>query len=158
MIPYGFITYLGFFYRDMKPKNKIVLSLGSVVVFAVITAALWYKDGTAFNITDYKYPAQIYFLSYALPIIFILLELLPRYDKFEPSRLVKFISKSSLWIYLWHILVLYAVKMFIENPSYWWVQYVIIVFVSTGITWVQNKIVDCLSSKYHFKFLRIFKG
>ena len=159
IIPYGFITYLGFFYRDMKTKNKSVLVACSLIVFGIITAILWHKDGVAFPITDYKYPAQIYFLSYAIPIIVVLFETLPKFDRYNPSRLVQFISKSSLWIYLWHILVLYAVKLFIEDPAFWWLHYIIVIFVSVIITWIQNKTVEHLLSRYNkLKFLTIFKG
>ena len=157
-IPYGIITYLGYFCCDMKSKNKIILSLGSAVIFCVTTAVLWYRGGFIFPISDYKYPAQIYFLCYAIPIIFVLFELLPMFDKYKISRLVQFISKSSLWVYLWHILVLYAVKMFIENPVFWWLQYVIIIFVSICITWIQNKVVDWLLLKFNWKLLKVFKG
>lgn len=158
IIPYGFFTYLGFFYCDMNTRNKSVLAAGSLIVFGVTTAILWYKDGVAFPITDYKYPAQIYFLSYAIPIIVALFEVLPTLDKYKPTRLIQFISKSSLWIYLWHILVLYAVKLFIENPALWWLQYIIVVFVSVIITWIQNRLVDYLLSRHELKFLTIFKG
>ena len=158
IIPYGFITYWGFFYCDMNTKNKSILAAGSLIVFGIITVILWYKDGIAFPITDYKYPAQIYYLSYAIPIIVILFKVLPKFDNYKPTRLVQFISRSSLWIYLWHILVLYAVKLFIDNSALWWLQYIIVVFVSVIITWIQNKIVEYLMSKYNLKFLTIFKG
>lgn len=158
IIPYGFITYWGFFYCDMNTKNKSILAAGSLIVFGIITVILWYKDGIAFPITDYKYPAQIYYLSYAIPIIVVLFKVLPKFDNYKPTRLVQFISRSSLWIYLWHILVLYAVKLFIDNSALWWLQYIIVVFVSVIITWIQNKIVEYLMSKYNLKFLTIFKG
>lgn len=158
VIPYGFITYLGFFYCDMKTKNKSILAVGSLFVFCLTTVILWHKNGIVFPITDYKYPAQIYFLCYAIPIIVVLFEVLPKFDKYKPSLLVRFISKSSLWIYLWHILVLYAVKLFIEDPMYWWLQYIIVILVSVIITWIQNKVVDYWLSRRELKFLTIFKG
>ena len=158
VIPYGFITYLGFFYSDMKTANKTLLAVGSALIFCVITAVLWYKDGAVFPINDYKYPAQIYFVSYAVPIIVLLFATLPKLDKYKTSRLVQFVSKSSLWIYLWHILVLYTVKMVIENASYWWLQYVLVILLSVLITWVQNKVVDYLIQRYKWNFLTIFKG
>lgn len=158
VIPYGFITYLGFIYCDMKTKNKIALTVSCLFVFGVITTILWYKDGAVLPITDYKYPAQIYFLCYAIPIIGFLFETLPKFDKHKPSLFVQFISKSSLWIYLWHILVLYAVKLFIEDPMYWWLQYIIVLLVSVLITWIQNKAVNYLMSKFGLNFLTVFKG
>ena len=157
-IPYGFITYLGYWYSNMNTKNKYTLSLGSLLVFCLMTLGLWLRNGNVFPVTDYKYPAQIYYLCYAIPIVVLLFELLPRFDKYKASRIVQFISKSSLWIYLWHILILYAVKMIIENPAYWWLQYMIVIVISVCVTWIQNKAVDCLIAKFKWKVLMIFKG
>ena len=158
VVPYGFITYLGYYYRDMKAKTKCSLVLANSMLFAVATVLLWYCNNKLFPINDYKYPAQIYYLCYGISVIIILFQLLPALDKYKPSRIVAFISRSSLWIYLWHILVLYAVKMFVENPAYWWLQYVMVVFVSVCITWMQNKVIDWLLSKYKWKPLMVFKG
>lgn len=158
VIPYGAVTYLGYRYEDMTSKVKCYLAFGTTSVFVTTMAASWFINGRIFLITDYKYPAQLYFLCYAIPIILALFEYLPAFDKYKASGIVQFMSKSSLWIYLWHILVLYAVKMFIEDPSFWWLQYMIIVPVSVAITWVQNKVIDWLSTKLDWKLLAVFRG
>ena len=158
VIPYGFITYLGYHYEDMTTGMKKAVSLGSLCAFAMLFILLWRENGRIMPISDYKYPAQLYYLCYAIPFTFALFQIVPAFDAYETSGLVKFISRSSLWIYLWHILVLYAVKMVIENPAYWWLQYLIIVPVSVGITWVQNKVVDWLSTRLDWKLLTVFRG
>lgn len=158
VIPYGFITYLGYWYCDMSAKNKYAWASGSLLAFGVMTLVLWLRNGVIFPVTDYKYPAQMYYLCYAIPIIVLLFELLPRLDKYKVSPIVQFVSKSSLWIYLWHILILYAVKMMIENPAYWWLQYIIVVVASVCVTWIQNKVADWLILKCKWKVMTIFKG
>lgn len=158
VIPYGFITYIAWYYDDMKQKNKYLLSFVLALIFLSMSLLLWMGYNKIFPITEFKYPAQSYFLLYSIPIIVILFEILPRFNKYNTSRIIQFISKSSLWIYLWHILVLYAVKMFIKNTQYWLLQYVIVITVSITITLVQNKIVDWLIKKFGWKFLSVFKG
>lgn len=157
IIPYGFMTWLGYYYGDINKKTKIILGSLSVLTF-VFSAIVLNNNDKSLLISDYKYPAQIYYLSYALPFIFALFEFLPKFDKYPVSSVTKFISKSSLWIYLWHMLILYVVKMFIEDKSYWWLQYVLIVSISVFIVWLQNKIMDFLIIKTKWKWLNIFKG
>ena len=158
VIPYGFVTWLGYYYNAMTDKAKNGMTWGSLALFVLSGLILYIKNGVFVPISDYKYPAQIYYLSYAIPIAFLLFQWLPKLDRYKTSQAVQFISKSSLWIYLWHILVLYAVKMFIEDPKYWWLQYILVVFGAATITWVQNKLVDWLFSKFCWKFLTVFKG
>lgn len=158
VIPYGFVTWLGYYYNSMSDKVKRGVIWGSIMLFVLSSIILYVRNGALSLISDYKYPAQLYFLSYAIAIAFLLFQWLPKLDIYKTSDIVRFISKSSLWIYLWHILVLYAAKMFIENPQYWWLQYIIVVSGSVVITWVQNKLVDWLLSKFGWKGLTVFKG
>lgn len=158
VIPYGLLTWLGYYYSDMSKKTKWILFCVSVVIFVLMSIVLGIEYGNFVLVSDYKYPAQLYYLSYSIPFIFLLFEFLPRLDKYQVSYLTQFISKSSLWIYLWHILALYMVKMFIKNNSYWWLQYILIVLIAVLSTWVQNKIIDLLFTKTKWKFLKFFKG
>lgn len=68
------------------------------------------------------------------------------------------ISSSSLWIYLWHILILYIVKLFIPNDSLWPIQYVLIVILSVFVTMIQNIIADWFIKKKGLKYFKVFKG
>ena len=78
--------------------------------------------------------------------------------KLRENRVISFASKSSLWIYLWHILILYVVKILIENDNLWLVQYVAIVVLSVVVTLIQNLIVNKMLSKYPIDFLKVFLG
>ena len=48
--------------------------------------------------------------------------------------------------------------MFIENDEYWLIQYVLIVFIATIITYIQNIIVDKLIIHNKNQWLKVFKG
>ena len=78
--------------------------------------------------------------------------------KLKENRVIKFISGSSLWIYLWHILALYVVKSFITNDDLWLLQYLAIIVISVVITYIQNIIVEKLMEIYNMKFLKVFLG
>lgn len=158
VIPYGFITYLGYNYDDMTKKMRQAIGFSGMTVFIVCAVWLYFANDELVLISSCKYPAQIYYLSYSIPWIFILFAVMPKFDKHACSAPIRFISKSSLWIYLWHMLILYAVKMIITNHSYWWLQYILILIISTAVVWVQNKVVDYIFEKTNQKWLKIFKG
>lgn len=158
VVPYGFITWLGYYYDNMSNRVKNFIICTSELVFLVAAVILYVRNDRFVPIADYKYPAQIYYLFYSIPIVFLLFRFMPYFDKYKISRMVQFISGSSLWIYLWHILILYAVKMFIEDPTYWWLQYILIVVASVFTAWIQNKVVDMISTKFEWKLLKVFRG
>ena len=155
IVPYGCITFLGFnLDKIMRPKIWIIIFLTIYIIMAI--AFLIYR-GSYVQTAVSKYPAQLYYLSYAIGISLLLFFVLQGRE-LPTNKLVNFISSSSLWIYLWHILVLYAVKMIIINDKLWLIQYIIIIVFSCIITYIQNLIVDRLIKKYNIKWLNIFKG
>lgn len=157
VIPWGVVTYLGFYYDRISIVGKKFLILGIAAIFILLTVHLALLQGSFVMTNEYKYPARAYYLCFALPIVLILMELF-RSLKLKENRVIKFISESSLWIYLWHILVLYVVKSFIINDDLWLLQYLAIIIISIGITYIQNIIVKKLMSKYNIKFLKVFLG
>lgn len=158
VVPYGFIAWLGYYYEDMSERMKRGIIGGSALLFGVITIVLYIQEKALFPISEYKYPAQIYYLSYGILVTFLVFSWIKYFNKYKISYIVEFIGRSSFWIYLWHILVLYAVKMFIEDEYYWWLQYILVVVVSVLITWLQNKIVDQILLRFEWKVFKVFKG
>lgn len=66
-------------------------------------------------------------------------------------------SSHSLWIYLWHILVLTMVNYF-SFP--WYFKFVIVVVVASVITVIQDRLVKRLqdSGQVNTEILNVFKG
>lgn len=157
VIPWGAVTYLGFYYDKISLVDKFFLIIGSMVVFALLAVILALSSGSFVMTNEYKYPARAYYLCFALPIVVMLMEVF-RSLKLKENRVIKFISGSSLWIYLWHILALYVVKSFITNDDLWLLQYLAIIVISVVITYIQNIIVEKLMEIYNMKFLKVFLG
>lgn len=62
-----------------------------------------------------------------------------------------FISKNSLWFYLWHIIPttiigLYKSEIYLFDKSFI-VRIVFIILVATTLTYIQNKILEKIKSK-----------
>lgn len=155
IVPYGFMTFIGYnMAKNTKPYVWAFIAFGIYILYS-----LWLYHSTGYYVQtdEYKYPVQIYYLSFALSLSIFFFTLFSRL-KVQRNRLVEFMSSSSLWIYLWHIMALYAVKMFIEDDNYWLIQYVLIVIVATAITYIQNVIVDKLTENKKNQWLKVFKG
>ena len=155
IVPYGFISYIGL---NIEKINKIhYLIIACLLLYLVYALYLYLLNGYYIQTDFYKYPAQIYYLSFALSISLIFYSPLKK-KNITQNRVITFISSSSLWIYLWHILSLYAVKKFITNDELWFTQYILILILAIIITYVQNYIVDAMMSHGKYKWLKIFKG
>lgn len=157
IVPWGSVTYVGFYYDLMTKTQKRLLLMMFAILFCIYTCYLRMIYGYFVPINDFKYPARLYYLSYAFTIVLILMQKLQNM-KLKENPVISFVSKSSLWIYLWHILILYVVKIVIENDNFWLVQYVNIVTLSVMVTFIQNIIVNKILSKYHVNFFKVFLG
>ena len=70
-------------------------------------------------------------------------------------RIIQFVSNHSLWIYLWHILVIFILKKYTLN---WQTTFIIIVLFSFILAYIQSIIIEKLEGKINKKIINIFKG
>jgi fucose 4-O-acetylase-like acetyltransferase len=104
-----------------------------------------------------KYPPTIYFISYALFVSYLLMSLFKKID-LKRNGAVEFISKSSLWIYLWHILFLTVIPLVMGELD-WPAYYIIVLACAISVTFIQNRIVDFLENRnINSTVLKIFRG
>lgn len=142
-IPYILIFSIG--YKLLKLPTKQIIVLGSIFLFAYITYAVYYYTvNNEYILTSkYKYPPQLYYTSYALAAcillwlirnqIVIFLKKLP----IQFTQLFCFIGTHSMWIYLWHILLV----EYFRNQFSATIRYILVYSIATGIVYLQNLIV-----------------
>lgn len=158
VIPYGLFLLYALNFKKHPDKVNVINSL---IIALVHIGYAWFlfKKYTAYvPIGEYKYPARFYYFSYAIPIITCM------YLTFKASgfcdrynRVITFISKNSLWIYLWHIFTL-AILKYVLKVENWVVSYIILVLASLGITYVQTTFVRYLMRKHNIGFLKYLRG
>lgn len=136
MLPFGCIAGLGIYLLHATKKSIISLLAIFTGVFAVLGFA--YGPHGFVPTQAYKYPPQLYYLSYALAasLVLYLLSFTTTFQKIFSTRAMKFISASSLWIYLWQIFFLFQVK--INNFLF---EYIVIVFLSVLVTCGQKYLI-----------------
>ena len=159
IIGYGSLFWLGIRIKDLTKKASLALVAIMLLAFAV----LWcfnpmIKDSDIFlHINDYKYPPTNIFVVYGIIMSVLLYMLVSLRKETTLNPLVSFISRNSIWIYLWHIpIVSLMVKM--DFLSSWIVKYAIAYIGALCLYTVQYKIVNALKNKHQYKFLKYMKG
>lgn len=122
-------------------------------------AVYFYRQHGGYLSTQvYKYPPRLYYMSYGIAMSMLASYILE--SKSSPlyqSRLIRFISASSLWIYLWHIFYLKLVPYFVGNT--WYLVYITVAACSMLTVYLQNLVVNYFEEqKKYLPLIRILKG
>ncbi len=158
IIPYGCVTFLGYNYEKITEKKKKSILFIAFVIFAVLAVAMWFRTGSLQSPQKAKYPPTLYFLSYGVFASCFLLLLCQNIQlRIYKLKLVQYISSHSLWIYLWHILVLQAYSFF-SLPKIWYVKFAVVMCGSILTTFIVNKILDIVEKKRTYTFIKYLRG
>lgn len=141
IIPYGLIAFLGYNYSEMSDKVKKIILTSAWIIFAYIFIYYAVKTGGIRNLEINKYPPRIYYISYGLGCSFLLLFICEKTKVGNvKSALVDFVSKNSLWLYLWHIITLdFIIPLFSVKLS-WYISLLIVFICSLICVYLQNYI------------------
>ena len=158
IIPYGSVTFLGFHYTHFSRKNKIILTVLFAVIFLLLGVYYWYTTSSLQSVQIAKYPPRLYYLSYGIACSFTLMILCERFDlKFFKNRFIVFVSRHSMWIYLWHILVI-KVYEGLQLPQIWVLKLFVVYGLALLITFLVNLLLDLIEKKRKFGFLKYLRG
>lgn len=158
IIPYGVLTFIGYYYEKISNKAKIVLVSFNFILFAVLAYYYFVKTGSFQLVQIAKYPPRIYYLSYGLVCSIILIFICNKYNfKIFKNNIICYISKHSMWIYLWHILAIDFYE-FLKLPELWYIKLIFVYFLAIIIVIVLNKILDIIEKKHKFKILKYLRG
>lgn len=157
IVPYGgVLTYLGFNYNRIKRKKAIAIF--SLFIFIGLMIYYWIKLGSFQSVQIAKYPPRFYYLSFGIAVSFFLLLFCERHDfDIYYNPIVVYISKHSMWIYLWHILIL-SVYRFAKLPKMWYVQLIVVYTCSMIIVFLVNKALDLIEARRKISILKYLRG
>lgn len=147
LIPYGVVTALGCSYGRMKEITRSFVAVTAFGIFAVLGLYYWVRLDAAQPVQIAKYPPRLYYLSYGIGCSFLLLMLSEKHHlKLFECSAVKYVSSHSMWIYLWHILVLRAYAA-LALPEVWYLKLITVYGVSTLLTIAMNRACDVIDRK-----------
>ena len=159
IIPYGIILLLGMYLNRLNSSKRIMILICAAVIHIILVGYYALQNGEYQLISNYKYPARAYYLSYGLAITIILIEVFRRVESKLPRiKLITFVSGHSLWIYLWQIMILTVVNYVMKISDYWILSWFVLMIGSILLTGIQNIIVDKIQQKHNWKFLQYFRG
>ena len=155
-IIYSLITFVGINYEKLKKSYRIIFIATCLTVFLTLFIRYYILNGDFALLNKFKYPPKIYYISYTLGISFLLIEIFKKI-KFKYNRIISFVSKNSLWIYLWHILSIQIVsKMMIENNV---LKFIFVFVITIIIVFIQQMIILFLEKRgLTKKITQYFKG
>lgn len=142
-VGYSLVASIAILIFNLKEKNRIYVSL----VFGCIFIILGYKYNFI-GTQNFKYPVRLYYLSYAFfvaTLLYYTLNKLNNMKYIRYNRLINFISKNSMWIYLWHILYLKIINKFFVNLEIGYIlRFIILIFISILTICIQNKLLEII--------------
>ena len=154
MIPYGLLTFLGVNCLKINIKQKKIIILASYALFFLFGLYYWKKTGSIQNIQLFKYPPRVYYLSFGIGCSFLLLLLCEKCR--HNSYLIDYVSKHSMWIYLWHIVALDICNYYgLTMP--WFVKALLVFIMSIGAVFITNKIMDTIERYKLFSFAKYLR-
>lgn len=109
---YGLVAALGIRFNTLTNKEQLFVGAFALLVFV--------SFGVYHNFMptqEFKYPPALYYFSYGIFASILLYKLLEiaALRAFFSNGLVSFLSKHSVWLYFWHIIFVYIIKLYGEE-------------------------------------------
>ena len=133
IIPYVFAYWCGYWFEKMSKSIRTGIVGGSFIIVLSCTVAMVYRDKSILRISDFKFPPRLYYWSYGILISCLLLVLFKKLKISHESRLIAFISRWSLWIYLWHIIPVKIAERVFVGSNLWIVRFIFVVAATSLI-------------------------
>lgn len=141
--------------RIKNVDNKPVWISASVVSFAASCAYVLHRFGVAW-VNNFKYPPQFHFLAYGAMMSLVCFWLVGKTGKLQKVRLLKFIGRNTIWIYLWHIPLIQLTGLLGLS---WWLRYIVVYLLAVVVCYVQVSVVERIRLKHeNMSFLKYLKG
>lgn len=157
IVPYGLLTFIGYNYEKITDKKRIVLFVINLSIFITLAYYYFIKNGSFQLVQIAKYPPRLYYLSYGLFCFSLLMIFCNKYDlKIFRNKFIVFISKHSMWIYLWHILVI-DIYDNIHLPNFWFIKLLFVYIGAIIIIFIINKILDIIEKKHKYNFFKYLR-
>ena len=163
-IPYLFIFLYGYEINRFTKFQQSLVSTAFYIVYLSILVYLYNEEGCVINTSTQKYPPHIYYTSYAMGCIGVLWLLKEKITYLvQETHLTKFlcfIGRHTIWIYLWHIVVLTIIGDMKEGFE---IKFIIVALGALVITYIQSLTITWINKRIISKSIQknlqlIFNG
>lgn len=144
VISYSILFLLGLRMRYFEQKQSSKFSILLVAIFGTSLIVYYFTNGLPIKFSPtYKYPPHSYYILYGLSVCSLLWTMRVFLKKFLNCRLTRFIGQNTVWIYLYHIPLLF----FPINVN-WMLKYMIVYSISVSIFTFQYIIYKRLKDRF----------
>lgn len=123
IIGYSAIAIIGLKIREFSRTALLILltiSVAAVIGFVLTHDMTFYPQ-------QYKYPPQSLYILYGIAGSTLMWSLKPILEHVTISKVFTFLSENSMWLYLWHIIPVYAISPISGMPNLWFGRYCIVI-------------------------------
>lgn len=143
-IGYSPLVMLGLGISQFK-KNELIISI--LVLGLSVLACTIYNDWN-FIPNQYKYPPTTFYIVYGLFASCLLWSFKNILSPYILSPFVIYLSRNSMWLYLWHIVPVYMIAPFNCIPNTWFLRYLIVVAIAIGLYWIYSQLTVYIPDRY----------
>lgn len=146
LVPYSTVFLIGTRIGRMRWMHRKGYLVGAGICLSVAVSFAAYflaTTGTFVPTQQFKYPPTLYYLSYALSVSFLLYYFASNtgVSTTRVGRLIGWLGRNTMWIYLWHIALVYAFKWTTVSPHFA-LDFLIMLAGSTLLVLAQQRLLD----------------
>ncbi len=148
-LSYALVFAYGAYVSRLRGKAAVTLmSVLWLLIYAVWAIWFYWHTGAYRPTQAFKYPPQLYYLSYALGVVSLLWAcrgwLARLVVRLRVAPFVCYVGSHTFWIYLWHVLLL----SLMHGKANATVRFVVIYAVAIALSYLQTRLVTCLCDRY----------
>lgn len=156
LVGYAILFMLGLRLRQADRKQENILLIAITIVSLAAVCLYYAKYHAIIEPTPcYKYPPQSYYIIYGLWASAALWKLRHTLNPLANSKLVLFIGRNTIWIYLWHIVFVTIANHLFES---WLVKYFLTYIFALLFYCLQYTVITRLKQKTQREALNVFIG
>lgn len=144
-VGYSAIAILGVKITQFSHRQIIIV----ITIATMAVAGYVLCNNMIFDPQATKYPPQSLYILYGLMCSAILWWLQPFLSSLGRIRFFAYLSKNSMWIYLWHIIPVYMIAYLNLMPKFWIGRYLITLFAALGLNWGYQYMIKFLPNRIH---------
>lgn len=162
VLPYGCVFCLGLVLEKFKLKQVLLLSFLFLAIFIGLAFHYFQLNGEFIPTQKYKVLPRLYYLSYGLSISLFAYWLVTKFEFITDTlnqkypwigEAIVFISSSTLWIFLWHLVGLQYISIWsliFPKASHYLIRYVVVLLFSILLTLIQKIAIEQIIAKTTF--------
>lgn len=131
----------------LKIKELSRWQVSLILILSGIGVAYFSFANSAFNPGNFKYPPQVFYLVYGIFGCTFVWIIRPLVSKYTNLNCFKYLSKHSMWLYLWHIIPVYFIPL-LNFKHFWLGRYIIVLFAMIMINEIWRIAIGFLPEKY----------